>query len=157
MRRMETFRRRNKAIIFITHNLYQVEAMCNSAVWLEHGQVVSYGRSIDVLVMPSQFESVKVSSGTSVGVGGNRADVFDPGAVDRAEEERMRAWVERIRAAVDVALGSRFPMLVLWGPGLVQVYNEMHGLIVGIGKNYCRKSQPKCDECPLQGFLPGVK
>ena len=40
---------------------------------------------------------------------------------------------------------------------LVQVYNEMHGLIVGVGKNYCRKSQPKCDGCPLQRFLPGVK
>jgi endonuclease III related protein len=37
---------------------------------------------------------------------------------------------------------------------LAQVYNEMHGLIVGIGKNYCRKSQPKCDGCPLQPFLP---
>jgi endonuclease III related protein len=37
---------------------------------------------------------------------------------------------------------------------LVQVYNEMHGLIVGVGKNYCRKSQPRCDECPLQRFLP---
>jgi endonuclease III related protein len=37
---------------------------------------------------------------------------------------------------------------------LVQVYNEMHGLIVGVGKNYCRKSQPKCDACPLQPFLP---
>jgi ABC-type polysaccharide/polyol phosphate transport system ATPase subunit len=49
MRRMDAFRRRNKAIIFITHNLYQVEAMCNSAVWLEHGEVVSEGRSIDVL------------------------------------------------------------------------------------------------------------
>jgi endonuclease-3 related protein len=35
-----------------------------------------------------------------------------------------------------------------------QVYNEMHGLIVGVGKNYCRKSQPRCDECPLQKFLP---
>jgi endonuclease III related protein len=40
---------------------------------------------------------------------------------------------------------------------LVQVYNEMHGLIVGVGKNYCGKSQPKCDQCPLQRFLPGVK
>jgi endonuclease-3 related protein len=37
---------------------------------------------------------------------------------------------------------------------LVQVYNEMHGLIVGVGKNYCRKSQPLCDGCPLQPFLP---
>jgi len=36
----------------------------------------------------------------------------------------------------------------------VQVYNEMHGLIVGVGKNYCRKSQAHCDDCPLQKFLP---
>ena len=39
---------------------------------------------------------------------------------------------------------------------LVQVYNEMHGLIVGVGKHYCGKSQPKCDGCPLQPFLPAV-
>lgn len=39
---------------------------------------------------------------------------------------------------------------------LVQVYNEMHGLIVGVGKNYCRKSQARCDECPLRAFLPRV-
>lgn len=40
---------------------------------------------------------------------------------------------------------------------LVQVYNEMHGLIVGIGKNHCGKSKPKCDECPLRDFLPRSK
>jgi len=37
---------------------------------------------------------------------------------------------------------------------LVQIYNEMHGLIVGVGKNYCLKSQPRCETCPLQSFLP---
>jgi endonuclease-3 related protein len=37
---------------------------------------------------------------------------------------------------------------------LVQVFNEMHGLIVGVGKNYCRKSKPACDSCPLREFLP---
>jgi endonuclease III related protein len=40
---------------------------------------------------------------------------------------------------------------------LAQVYNEMHGLIVGVGKNYCKKSQPRCDGCPLQSFLPSFK
>lgn len=40
---------------------------------------------------------------------------------------------------------------------LTQIYNEMHGLIVGAGKNYCKKSQPHCDGCPLQIFLPAVK
>lgn len=39
-------------------------------------------------------------------------------------------------------------------PALVQVYNEMHGLIVGVGKNFCRKSVARCEECPLQEFLP---
>jgi len=37
---------------------------------------------------------------------------------------------------------------------LVQVYNEMHGLIVGVGKHYCKKSQPDCGGCPLRPFLP---
>jgi len=40
---------------------------------------------------------------------------------------------------------------------LTQVYNEMHGLIVGVGKHYCRKSQARCDECPLRKFLPQHK
>ncbi len=38
--------------------------------------------------------------------------------------------------------------------GLVQVYNEMHGLMVGVGKNFCRKSKPACEQCPLREFLP---
>jgi endonuclease-3 related protein len=36
----------------------------------------------------------------------------------------------------------------------VQVYNEMHGLIVGVGKQYCRKAKAACEGCPLQTFLP---
>jgi endonuclease-3 related protein len=35
-----------------------------------------------------------------------------------------------------------------------QVFNEMHGLIVGVGKNFCLKSHPDCDHCPLREFLP---
>ncbi|HLW85543.1 MAG TPA: hypothetical protein VKR60_10040 [Candidatus Sulfotelmatobacter sp.] len=37
---------------------------------------------------------------------------------------------------------------------LAQGYNEMHGLIVGVGKHYCKKAQPICEGCPLQPFLP---
>jgi endonuclease III related protein len=37
---------------------------------------------------------------------------------------------------------------------LAQVYNEMHGLIVGVGKHYCKKSKPACEACPLRQFLP---
>ena len=40
---------------------------------------------------------------------------------------------------------------------VAQVFNEMHGLIVGVGKTYCLKSQPHCERCPLQRFLPAAK
>ncbi len=39
---------------------------------------------------------------------------------------------------------------------LVQVYNDMHGLIVATGKHFCAKQKPKCDECPLRDFLPAM-
>ncbi|CAA9325159.1 MAG: FOG: PAS/PAC domain [uncultured Lysobacter sp.] len=42
-----------------------------------------------------------------IGVGGNRVELFDPGAMDRAEEERIEAWVQRIREALD---SDRFVM-----------------------------------------------
>jgi endonuclease III related protein len=35
-----------------------------------------------------------------------------------------------------------------------QVFNEMHGLIVGVGKRFCLKSKPVCQACPLRDFLP---
>ena len=38
-------------------------------------------------------------------------------------------------------------------PVLAQVYNEMHGLIVQLGKHYCAKREPKCELCPLGDML----
>ncbi len=35
-----------------------------------------------------------------IGMGGNRVEIFDPAARDRAEDERIQAWVERIREAI---------------------------------------------------------
>lgn len=39
-------------------------------------------------------------------------------------------------------------------PPLAQVYNEMHGLFVLLGKHYCHKQQPNCEMCPLGAMLP---
>lgn len=38
---------------------------------------------------------------------------------------------------------------------LAQTFNEMHGLLVGVGKQYCLKSAPHCDACPLRPLLGG--
>ncbi len=48
-------------------------------------------------VLTKAAEGVQASSN----VGGNRAEIFDPGAVDRAEQERVQAWVTHLRDALD--------------------------------------------------------
>ena len=40
---------------------------------------------------------------------------------------------------------------------LAQTFNDMHGFIVGVGKKYCLKSSPRCEECPLRPFLPDAE
>jgi endonuclease III related protein len=39
-------------------------------------------------------------------------------------------------------------------PEDVKLYNEFHALLVNVGKHYCRKTGPKCRECPLAEMLP---
>lgn len=38
-------------------------------------------------------------------------------------------------------------------PGDVARFNEFHGLIVNVGKNFCRTREPLCGECPLGRYL----
>lgn len=37
---------------------------------------------------------------TATSLGGNRIEIFDPGAVDRAEEERVQNWITRLKDAL---------------------------------------------------------
>jgi endonuclease-3 related protein len=50
--------------------------------------------------------------------------------------------------------GSQDPRLATRNSSRVQVFNEMHALIVGLGKRHCFKKAPNCEGCPLQIFLP---
>lgn len=50
---------------------------------------------------------------------------------------------ERVRTFVEASL-----------PRDSKLFNEFHALIVNTGKNWCRKSAPRCDGCPLREFLP---
>ena len=37
-------------------------------------------------------------------------------------------------------------------PADVQLYNEYHALLVRLGKECCKKRNPRCQECPLEGM-----
>jgi endonuclease III related protein len=86
---------------------------------------------------------------------------------DKASYEEVRGIFERALAnrtdlASDLvrknvtALAAHAPsrMSLARRPPLAQVFNDMHGLIVSAGKQYCLKSTPRCEECPLRPLLP---
>ena len=50
---------------------------------------------------------------------------------------------EKVRAMIESSL-----------PKQVDLFNEFHALIVNTGKNWCRKTAPRCEECPLRPLLP---
>jgi endonuclease-3 related protein len=50
---------------------------------------------------------------------------------------------ENVRALVETSL-----------PRDSQLFNEFHALVVNTGKNWCRKKEPRCAECPLGSLLP---
>lgn len=50
---------------------------------------------------------------------------------------------ERVRAFIETSI-----------PRQPELFNEFHALIVNTGKNWCRKSAPRCEECPLRPLLP---
>ncbi|HEX8913719.1 MAG TPA: PAS domain S-box protein, partial [Humisphaera sp.] len=43
----------------------------------------------------------------------------------------MDGWPAALRVAVDICLGSRFPMFLWWGPELVNLYNDAYVPILG--------------------------
>src|SRR5882762_2711999 len=83
-------------------------------------------------------------------------DVFERALAPVAESVADFSDAENKTFAAGTAGGAHPPsaMSAAKRTALTQVYNEMHGLIVGVGKNYCRKSEPSCRECPLYAFLP---
>ncbi len=50
---------------------------------------------------------------------------------------------EKVRAFIEASI-----------PSQVELFNEFHALIVNTGKNWCRKSVPRCQQCPLRPLLP---
>ncbi|MGA2688470.1 MAG: base excision DNA repair protein [Candidatus Korobacteraceae bacterium] len=89
------------------------------------------------------------------------------GAVDgRASYDQVRTLVqralqgERPLVAVKSTVPQKMPvhepsaMSTAKRSPVTQLYNEMHGLFVQVGKHYCLKQGPRCEACPLRTLLP---
>jgi len=94
-----------------------------------------------------------------------RHEAIDPSV--KYDEIRIlveRALQRQVPKGASSGTLSRPPNLVVHQPSAMssaqrapaaQVYNEMHGLFVQVGKHYCHKQEAHCEQCPLRSLLPG--
>ena len=61
----------------------------------------------------------------------------------------MEEWPQSLRTAVELALSSAFPTIVLWGPELIQIYNDGYRRIMGA-------KHPDGLGCPTREIWPEV-
>src|SRR5690348_17578023 len=47
----------------------------------------------------------------------------------------VETWPQSLRTAVSICLASRFPIIVFWGPNLIQFYNDAYRPILGTIKH----------------------
>ena len=107
------------AVLCRAHDHKQSEAQANRIRETFKGHIVELGeRSLSLSVSIGGVQiGERIASVTQVmaksgqclasceSMGGNRIEIFDPAARDRAEEERIQAWVQRIREAL---VGDQF-------------------------------------------------
>jgi lipopolysaccharide transport system ATP-binding protein len=49
MQRIQSLVEKGTSIIFVSHNLYLVQAICSSALYIDHGEIVAQGKTGDVI------------------------------------------------------------------------------------------------------------
>src|SRR3989440_896405 len=101
-----------------------------------------------ILPASAAYEEIRQFFQTSLSTGAE-ADASRTEANSRMNINKLK-----LESTVVGASHRPSPMSTAKRSALAQIYNEMHGLVVGVGKSYCLKSKPRCEQCPLQSFLP---
>jgi endonuclease-3 related protein len=67
---------------------------------------------------------------------------------------RILARHELVPAGISYAALQRFMHQEL--PADHMLFNEFHALLVEVGKSWCKRGQPRCQDCVLRKFLPAA-
>lgn len=60
--KMHEFKRKNKTIIFCSHDLYQIKSFCEKTMWLHHGQIKMLNDSSSVINAYAGYEQTKADT-----------------------------------------------------------------------------------------------
>jgi lipopolysaccharide transport system ATP-binding protein len=106
IRRMSDLKRRNYTILFVSHNLAQVEALCNRSILLAAGRVVSVGPTGPVI--REYLQRLEHSAGTAQAVHsavpGSPVRLHDVSVLDEREPRESFSSSQPIRVRIGYSL-----------------------------------------------------
>ena len=98
--RIIALRDAGKTILFCSHSLYQVEAICDRVIWLDGGQVQVMGQPANAIVAYNAMLS-KLSAGGNTGLQANAMSILS------AEPSNSSAQTDVVKAPAGVAYIKR--------------------------------------------------
>ncbi|OFW18620.1 MAG: hypothetical protein A3H27_11400 [Acidobacteria bacterium RIFCSPLOWO2_02_FULL_59_13] len=101
--RIMDFKKAGKTILFCSHSLYQLEAICSRALWIDHGQIRAHGEATEVVRAYNDY-----LSGLSAPNAAESRVVIEEKSVAR---EKGVAKLGAIRVKVDGRAGDRLDAL----------------------------------------------
>ena len=93
--RIMALKEQNKTILFCSHSLYQVEALCSRAMWINQGTIAAEGKPADVVIAYDAFLSGKH----------NHNEVTVP-QTEMSAQVKGTARISRVEASADGASGK---------------------------------------------------
>ncbi|MES9854338.1 MAG: ABC transporter ATP-binding protein [Candidatus Thiodiazotropha sp. L084R] len=154
MDRMMRFRDESRSLVFCSHNLYQVKELCEQAIWLENGAVMSMGESAKVVDDYQDSVRRRQSVGSSQRAAPDAEassdvylkEVILEGGIDTPEGVPLFQTGGALAIRVEANIGSRpaddvhIGLVLIRNDGL-QVYGvstliDQHGLYQIAEKNY---------------------
>jgi len=85
MKYMADLIRANKAVVIVSHSLYRIESLCNRAIWLERGKIVSSGSPRDVIRDYLDDQDKKSTKMVNYVLNSPKALVNYPVSIDKVE------------------------------------------------------------------------
>lgn len=103
--RIMAIKERGKTILFCSHSLYQVEAFCDRAVWLEGGKIMVSGQAREVVSAYNDFLDRKNIALPSEHATASSAPARLQGGSARLDS--VQVWVEGAQPSREITVDSR--------------------------------------------------
>jgi lipopolysaccharide transport system ATP-binding protein len=121
MDRIDELLRQGKTLVFVSHQLDQVQAVCSEAVWLDHGRVRSVGRCTDVVAEYLDYANRKARART-----GPSAAEANPDSDFDASRRWGTREAEITRVELLDANGQPTPAYDTGAPMLIRIHYHAH-------------------------------